>query len=122
MQALNKDLNLIVKVRLIRKGAHAPLGGDYSVRLYDKDVFNDDYLGVSDVTDGLASFTLQPDQFRQPFGADEKPDFYFVVYHRGAEIFKSEVMEDVDLANFGEFVIKKGNVLDLGSFLIDTNP
>jgi hypothetical protein len=121
--ALNKEMNLEVKVRLIRKGDDEPVtGSDYAVRLYDKDIFNDDFLGES-VPDreGLAKFLFSQDDFSNPVTLDKKPDFYFVVYKNNQAIFKSKVMSNLDLSNVEEFIMKEGEVIDLGTFLIDTN-
>jgi hypothetical protein len=121
--ALNNKMNIEVKVRLISKGNDEPLTGNtYSVRLYDKDVFSDDFLGES-VPDeeGLAKFLFSPDDFSQPANVDDKPDFYFVVYKNKQEIFKSKVMSNLDLSNIDEFIMKEGQVIDLGTFLIDTS-
>ena len=50
---------------------------------------------------------------------DEKPDFYFVVYRHEKEIFKSMVMKNIDLSDIEEFRMKEGEVVDLGTFLIE---
>lgn len=120
--ALNNEMNIEVKVRLLGKGTDAPVSGpEFSVRLYDKDVFNDDFLGESRPDDeGLATFHFSPDAFSKPFKLDDKPDFYFVVFKNKQEIFTSKVMSNLDLANVEEFVMKEGQVVDLGTFLIDT--
>ena|SRR6185312_3195548 len=118
--ALNKEMNIEVKVCLLSKGNDEPLTGtEYSVRLYDKDVFNDDYLGES-VPDeeGVAKFLLSQGDFSQPLNLDNKPDFYFVVYKNKQQIFKSKVMSNLDLSNIEEFIMKEGEVIDLGTFLI----
>jgi hypothetical protein len=119
--ALNKEMNIEVKVRLISKGNDEPLtGSEYSVRLYDKDVFNDDYLGESvPDEDGVAKFLLSQGDFSQPLNLDNKPDFYFVVYKNKQQIFKSKVMSNLDLSNIEEFIMKEGEVVDLGTFLIE---
>jgi len=119
--ALNKEMNIEVKVRLIRKGDDEPLSGsEYSVRLYDKDVFNDDYLGESiPDNEGVAKFLFSQGDFSNPVNLDNKPDFYFVVYKNKVVIFKSKVMSNLDLSNVEEFVMKEGEVIDLGTFLID---
>ena len=119
--ALNKEMNIEVKVCLISKGNDEPLtGSEYSVRLYDKDVFNDDYLGESvPDEDGVAKFLLSQGDFSQPLNLDNKPDFYFVVYKNKQQIFKSKVMSNLDLSNIEEFIMKEGEVIDLGTFLID---
>jgi hypothetical protein len=121
--ALNKEMNIEVKVRLISKGDDEPVTGNgYSVRLYDKDIFNDDYLGVSTPDEkGIAKFLFSPGDFSKPINADDKPDFYFVVYKNETEIFKSKVMSNLDLSDFTDFVMREGNVIDLGTFLIDTD-
>ena len=121
--ALNKEMNIEVKVRLISKGNDEPLtGNDFSVRLYDKDIFNDDFLGES-VPDeeGVAKFLFSQGDFSQPMNMDAKPDFYFVVYNNKKEIYKSKVMSNLDLSNIEDFIMKEGEVIDLGTFLIDTN-
>ena len=116
-------MNIEVKVRLIRKGDDEPVtGSDYAVRLYDKDIFNDDFLGES-VPDreGLAKFRFSQEDFSNPVALDKKPDFYFVVYKNKDLIFKSKVMSNLDLSDLEEFVMKEGEVIDLGTFLIDAD-
>lgn len=120
--ALNEEMNIEVKVRLIGKGDDEPLSGnDFTVRLYDKDIFNDDYLGES-VPDeeGVARFIFSKGDFSRPMNSEGKPDFYFVVYYKGEQIFKSVVMPNLDLSDVEEFIMKEGEVIDLGTFLIDT--
>lgn len=120
--ALNKEMNIEVKVRLISKGNNEPLTGkEYSVRLYDKDIFNDDFLGESiPDEEGVAKFLFTQRDFFKPANLDNKPDFYFVVFKNKNQIFKSKVMSNLDLSNLGEFIMKEGEVIDLGTFLIDT--
>ena len=120
--ALNKEMNIEVKVRLIRKGDDEPVSGsEFHVRLYDKDLFNDDFLGESLLDEeGVAKFLFSQGNFSKPLSLDEKPDFYFVVYKNHKEIFKSKVMSNLDLTNVEEFIMKEGEVIDLGTFLIDT--
>ena len=121
--ALNKEMNIEVKIRLIRKGDDEPLtGNEYSVRLYDSDIFNDDFLGES-VPDeeGVARFLFSQGDFSKPANLDQKPDFYFVVYKNKDLIFKSKVMSNLDLSDVEEFVMKEGEVIDLGTFLIDAD-
>ena len=121
--ALNKEMNIEVKVRLISKGNDEPLTGNpYSVRLYDKDIFNDDFLGESiPDEEGIAKFLFSQGDFSQPMNTDDKPNFYFVVYENKTEIYKIKVMSNLDLSNLEEFIMKEGEVIDLGTFLIDTN-
>lgn len=120
--ALNNEMNIEVKVRLIGKGNNEPLTGDqFIVRLYDKDMFNDDFLGESfPDEDGVARFLFSQGDFSKPANLDDKPDFYFVVLKNKIEIFQSKVMSNLDLSDLEEFVMKEGNVIDLGTFLINT--
>jgi hypothetical protein len=119
--SLNEEMNIEVRVLLIAKGTDDPVTGDeYIVRLYDKDIFSDDFLGESSPDqDGLAKFELTKKHFAGFAKLDEKPDFYFVVYRNKKEIFKSRVMKNLDLSDIEEFRMKEGEVVDLGTFLIE---
>jgi len=119
--ALNKEMNIEVKVRLISKGNDEPVtGSEFSVRLYDKDIFNDDFLGeAAPDENGIAKFLFSRGDFSKPIKLDNKPDFYFVVYKNKEEIFKSKVMSNLDLSDIEDFVMREGEVIDLGTFLID---
>ena len=119
--SLNEEMNIEVRVLLIAKGTDDPVtGNEYSVRLFDKDIFNDDFLGESALDeDGRAKFQLTARHFEGFAKLDEKPDFYFVVYRNKKEIFKSRVMKNLDLSDIEEFRMKEGNIVDLGTFLID---
>ncbi|MEP6949766.1 MAG: hypothetical protein ABI863_10850 [Ginsengibacter sp.] len=119
--ALNEEMNIEVRVRLIAKGTDDPLTGhEYVVRLFDKDIFNDDFLGESAPDeDGVAKFLLEKKHFAGFAMLDEKPDFYFVVYRNEKEIFKSRVMQNLDLTDIEEFRMKEGELVDLGTFLIE---
>ena len=118
---LNNEMNLLIKVRLIAKGSDTVVhGDDFYVRLYDKDLFNDDYLGQSNLNEeGVAEFSISQKDFSSPFNIETRPDFYFVVYKKGVEIFRSKVMSNLDLSDIEEFVMAEGEVIDLGTYLID---
>ncbi|MEO8720820.1 MAG: hypothetical protein ABI297_05915 [Ginsengibacter sp.] len=118
--ALNKEMNIEVKVRLINRKDDEPITGNgYKVRLYDQDVFNDEFMGESiPDEEGLAKFLFSQGDFSKHVDFDHKPDFYFVVYRNQNEIFKSKVMSNLDLSNIEEFVMREGQVIDLGTFLI----
>lgn len=120
---LHHEINIVIKVRLIAKGNdEAITGNEYSVRLYDKDIFGDDYLGQSPMDEeGEASFTITQHDFSKPMSVGDKPDFYFVVYKNRQPIFKSKVMSNLDLSDLKEFVMAEGDVIDLGTFLIDVD-
>jgi hypothetical protein len=119
--SLNEEMNIEVRVLLIAKGTDDPVtGNEYKVRLFDKDIFNDDFLGESSLDEhGLAKFQLTEKHFAGFAKLDEKPDFYFVVYRNQKEIFKSRVMKNLDLTNLEEFRMKEGTLVDLGTFLIE---
>jgi len=119
--SLNEEMNIEVRVLLITKGTDEPLtGNEYVVRLFDKDIFNDDFLGESSLDEnGLAKFQLTKKHFAGFANLDEKPDFYFVVYRNNEEIFKSRVMKNLDLSDIEEFRMKEGEVVDLGTFLVE---
>src|SRR5450432_350238 len=115
---LNEEMNIEVRVRLIAKGTdEAVTGHEYVVRLFDKDIFNDDFLGESTPDDhGIAKFQLTKKHFAGFAMLDEKPDFYFMVYRNKKEIFKSRVMENLDLTDMEEFRMNEGELVDLGTF------
>lgn len=117
---MNREMNIEIRVMLIAKGSDEPVTGDaYKVRLFDKEVFNDDFLGESRLNEeGVATFRLDHHHFESFSHPDNRPDFYFVVYRNGTEIFKSRVMKNLDLTNIEEFKMKEGEVVDLGTFLI----
>ncbi|MGH2647955.1 MAG: hypothetical protein ACRDE8_10325, partial [Ginsengibacter sp.] len=95
-------------------------GKEYTVRLFDKDIFDDDFLGESRLNaKGLAKFIITEKHFAGFAKLDEKPDFYFVVYRNKKQIFKSRVMKNLDLRDIEEFKMKEGEVVDLGTFLIN---
>jgi hypothetical protein len=118
--SLNKDMNLEVTARFISKGNDQPLTGDtYLVRLYDKDVFEDDFLGESTLDEnGVAKISFNHSSFSN-WNKDTKPDFYFVVFKEKKEIFKSKVLEDLDVEAIEKFKMGEGEVIDLGTYLIE---
>jgi len=118
--SLNKDMNLEVTARFIGKGNDQPLTGDtYLVRLYDKDVFEDDFLGESTLDEnGVAKISFNHSSFSN-WNKDTKPDFYFVVFKEKKEIFKSKVLEDLDVEAIEKFKMGEGEVIDLGTYLIE---
>jgi hypothetical protein len=119
--SLNKEMNLEIRVILIAKGTDEPLTGDkYRVRLFDKEIFNKEFLGESKLDEeGVAKFMLTPKHFETFATFDGKPDFYFVVYRDDKEIFKSSVMRNLDLSDIEEFKMREGEVVDLGTFLVN---
>lgn len=119
--SLNREMNIEVRVVLVAKGNDEPVcGKEFSVRLFDKDVFDDDYLGESSLDEsGCAKFIITDQHVAGFAKLDEKPDFYFVVYKNKQQIFKSRVMQNFDLRDAEEFKMTEGEVVDLGTYLID---
>jgi len=119
--SLNKEMNIEIRVMLIRKGSDEPVtGASYRVRLFDKDIFDDDFIGESPLDDhGCAKFMITEKHFAGFALLDEKPDFYFVVYKDSVPVFKSRVMQHFDLRNAEEFHMAEGEIIDLGTFLVD---
>ncbi len=114
-------MNIEVMVRIIAKGSDTPLTGDaYKVRLFDKDIFDDDYIGESGLdSHGAAKIKFSHTAFSDLGNSEVMPDFYFVVVKDGIQIFESKVMEDVDIVALEQFKMGEGEVLDLGTFLVD---
>ena len=119
---MNTDMNLEVIARFIGKGHEQPVTGDaYIVRLYDADVFEDDFLGQSTLDEhGYAKITFTHSSFSGALEFEQRPDFYFVVFKHTKPIFKTKVMEDIDLEIVEKFKMGEGEVIDLGTYLIES--
>lgn len=119
---LGSEMSIQVNARLIARGSDAPVYGDcYKVRLFDKDFFDDDFLGeATPDVEGRVSVTFDPSRFDRNDPIREKAlDFYFVLYRDGEPIHRSKVMEDVDVDAIDTFKMGAGEVIDLGTFLVD---
>ena len=118
--SLNNEMNLEVTARFIGKGNDQPVTGEaYLVRLYDKDIFEDDFLGESALNEnGVAKISFSHASFSN-WNTDTNPDFYFVVLKNNAVIFKSKVLDDVDVETVENFKMGEGEVIDLGTYLIE---
>lgn len=118
--SLNTNMNIEVTARFIGKGHDSSLTDAYIVRLYDKDVFEDDFLGEARLDDnGMARIAFTHKAFTDVANIEDKPDFYFVVYKHKEKIFTTKVLENLDLEAVKNFTMGKGEVIDLGTFLID---
>ena len=119
--SFNKEMNIEVRTTFIAKGTDTPVTGDqYKLRLYDKDVFGDDYLGESKLNEvGEGHISFEPKAFGDLFNTDTFPDFYFVLYKDNVPVFESKVMEDVDMQSFEKYTLGEGEVIDLGTYLIE---
>ena len=114
-------MNLEVTARFITKGGDMPLTGDaYKFRLFDKDVFDDDYIGESIIdSNGVVNIQFTTTAFGDIANLETTPDFYFVLVKNGVQIFESKVMEDMDITAFEQFKMGHGGVIDLGTFLVE---
>jgi hypothetical protein len=119
--SLNPDLNIAVIARFLAKGTGEPITGDsYTVRLYDKDLFENEFLGESGLdADGNTKIIFTHEAYSNVANLDTFPDLYFAVFKDGDPIYKSKVMEDVDLATIEEYRKGTGEVIDLGTYLIE---
>lgn len=121
--SLDKQMNIEVKATFISKGDNAPVtGSQYNLRLYDQDVFGDDYLGECTLdTAGEGRIIFGHKAFGNALNLETLPDLYFVLYNNNVPVFKSKVMEDVDLAFLENYRPGEGEVIDLGTYLIDAS-
>lgn len=73
-------------------------GPEYAVRVYDEDRFFDDKLGRAKLdSDGRAEFLVPvADIMSIDSPGEHTPDLYFILEKDGTEIFRSEVLENVD--------------------------
>jgi hypothetical protein len=117
--SLNKDMNLEVTAKFIGKGHDSGLLDDHTVRLYDEDIFGDDYLGESRLQDGVARINFTHKSFGDALNLENKPDFYFVVYKNKEQVFKTKVLINYNLKTIETFKMGEGAKIDLGTFLID---
>ncbi len=119
-----QEATMSAKVKFIQRGTNLPLTGpQYTVRLYDKDLFSDDdYLGHEKLNEqGEATISFRPADIRNHgFGLEEMPDLYVLLFIGDVVHFKTNVFNDVDFGKqANEFNIHEGCVVDLGTFLVD---
>lgn len=118
--ALDDDMNIEVIIRFIEKGTDEPLTGDmYTVRLFDKDLFDSEFLGESGLdANGYSKISFNHSAFANFANLEAFPDIYFTLYKEGKVLYKSKVIEDIDLSVLEEYKKGAGEVIDLGTFLI----
>ena len=119
--SLNPDINIEVKANFISKGSDAPVtGSDYEFRLFEKDFMEDDYLGKSSLDEnGAAKVSFKHGAYMDFLNPETNPDLYFALYKGEALIFQSKVMNDMDVEGLEKFKMGEGEVIDLGTFLVD---
>jgi hypothetical protein len=119
--SLNENPTILVKVRFIEKGGSNPISGEnYLVRLYDKDLFDDDFLGEAIPDEnGIATISFSHDAFSDlNLIKESAPDFYFVVLRNGQDFYHTKVLENFNIESAQQFISGKGEVVDLGTFVI----
>ena len=119
--SLDPDIDIEVKAAFIRKGSDAPItGADYEFRLFEKDLMEDDYLGKSALDEnGVAKVSFKHKDYMDFLNPETNPDLYFALYKGESLIFQSQVMRDLDLESMEKFKMGAGEVIDLGTFLIE---
>lgn len=119
--SLNPDMKIEVTASFIKKGSDTPLtGSDYEFRLFEKDLMEDDYLGVSPLDEkGMAKVSFSHNDFKDFLNPESNPDLYFALYKGEALIFQSDVMRDIDIPTVEQFKMGEGEVVDLGTFLVE---
>ena len=106
--SLDSEMNFEITARFIAKGTDAPVTGDaFAVRLYDRDIFDNDFIGESGLdNNGYSKISFNHKAFDDLANLETLPDFYFVVYKNSVPFFQSVVMQDVDLETIQQY--KKG--------------
>ena len=119
--SLDSEMNFEITARFIAKGTDAPVTGDaYIVRLFDRDIFDNDFIGESGLdSNGYSKVSFNHKAFGDLANLEILPDFYFVVYKNSVPVFQSVVMQDVDLETIQQYKKGEGEVIDLGTYLID---
>ena len=119
--SLDADINIEVKASFISKGSDAALtGADYEFRLFEKDFMEDDYLGKSALDEtGTATVTFKHGDYMDFLNPETSPDLYFALYNGEALVFQSKVMRDVSLDDLEKFKMGAGEVVNLGTFLVE---
>jgi len=119
--SLSSDMSMEVTARFISKGTDAPLtGAAYKVRLFDKDIFDDDYIGESSLDEnGVAKIKFTHKAFSDLGNLETMPDLYFSVVKNEVQIFESKVMKEIDVVALEQFKMGEGEVIDLGTFLVE---
>jgi hypothetical protein len=119
--SLDEKMKIEIKATFIVKGSDLPVCGDgYLLRLFDKDYFGEDFLGESRLNEaGEGCIKLSAESFRDSLNKEILPDFYFVLYHDQIPVFQSKVLEDLNPKVIEQFEPGEGEVIDLGTYLVE---
>jgi Mlc titration factor MtfA (ptsG expression regulator)/Zn-finger nucleic acid-binding protein len=113
-----------IKAQFVRKADGKPISGasgQYSVKLYDKDLFRDDELGTPRLdADGRVQCTFDlHDIVSADSPLERKPDLYLILYERDKEVFRTPVFWNLDFEKRDAATGKMTAVThDLGTFAV----
>lgn len=117
------EIEFTVKVKFIKKGTDTPLTGQqYTARLYDKELLTDDkYLGKAQLNEfGEAHIHFFPvDLHHYDLGLEELPDLYILLFRGDVVHFQTSVWDNVDFDKLALMDMKEGEVVNLGTYLVD---
>lgn len=119
--SLDADMVIEVTAAFIARGTDAPVtGAGYEFRLFEKDLMEDDYLGKSVLdAQGMAKVAFRHKDYMDFLNPEVEPDLYFALYKDESLVFQSKVMRDINLQDVEKFSMGQGEVVHLGTFLID---
>ncbi len=115
------ELKVTVHVRFYDGGHECPLTGEnYVVYLYDRDLFEDDYLGYSYLNEkGEATILFDTGAIKSIDSPLENyPDLYCVLCRNGRTVFQTNIVKDLDLEQYSYFDTRHGWHVNLGTFLV----
>jgi len=94
-----KTSGLFCAIARFNEESGKPLTGEgWTASVRDRDTLMDDHLGRVEVdADGVATFLLSVADIKSIDSPGERnPDLYFTLFYDGREVFRSEVIENVD--------------------------
>ena len=119
--SLDENMEIEIKASFIKKGSDTALTGSaYEFRLFEKDFMEDDYLGKSTLDEkGTATVSFKHGDYMDFLNPEKDPDLYFALYNGEALIFQSKVINNLDVESLEKFKMGEGEVVDLGTFLVE---
>ncbi|MBC8111792.1 MAG: hypothetical protein H7Y04_12090 [Verrucomicrobia bacterium] len=115
------ELLLTVTAKFMHKETGNPVRGvSFLAKLYDKDIFEDDFLGECEPDEnGQVSFTFNPEIFADLDSLMEKePDLYCVLFEDSKLIFRTKLIPDLAIPQNADFNANSGQTYDLGTFIV----
>lgn len=114
------EQKITIKARLLNK-AGEPIANDGTImKLFDKDILDDDFLGQSKVDgQGEAAISFVPSDFSSKDSPGErKPDIYIAVFKYGKLLYQSAVLHNFDIDRHFILNPEYGQTIDLGALVI----